>query len=230
MLRGLLRKKQMPRSKFKEKPEDYVPSYKEAKDGGIAELISQELPTRHFSPDSKSEAFAMYLYGHPLEEISVHFGVDEKGRRNLSKTQLRAWIKEYQWEKRRAEVFAESYEKMIQPFANAGVYAYQTGLAILSEQLRKKMVKGGELEWDEMKKLSDIISSIQKVARLDEGKATDITEHKTLREQRQEIRLILKSDPFQEFADAIDITPELEKVAYEPDTSDGASDSDSGAE
>lgn len=222
----------MPRKK-KPKPDipedSYIPSYQERKSSEITNLVKNEMTFRHFSPDMKSEAFAMYMYGHSLHEISAKFGTDENGQKNVTVGQLKDWAQHYKWDESRADVWAESYGKMIQPFANCGTYAYQAGLAILADQLRIKMAKNEELEWDEIKKLSDVISSIQKVARLDEGKATEITEQKTLREQKQEIRLILKADPFQEFYDAIEVKSE-EVKEIEQDSSDGTSDSNTGAE
>lgn len=207
-----------------------IPSWNEKKPNTrlIEDLVVKEMPGRktgHFSMDTKSEAMALYLYGHGFEEIRDKFGVTPEGEYNVSIELLQAWAHQYKWDERRAEVWSESYSKMVAPFANCGTYAYQTGLAILADQLRIKMAKNEELEWDELKKLSDIIVSVQKVARLDEGKATEIREEKTLYEQRQEIRMILESDPFEEFA--VDVTPT--KELDEPTSSDGVRETDSGA-
>jgi hypothetical protein len=61
---------------------------------------------------------------------------------------------------------------------------------------------------------------MQKVSRTEDGKPTEITKNISIREQKQEIRMILKEDPFQEFIDVIE--------AKDPKLLNGKSDNESG--
>ena len=53
-----------------------------------------------------------------------------------------------------------------------------------------------------MGKVGNLIVSMQKVSRTEDGKPTEFVKTISIREQKQEIRMILKEDPFQEFIEA----------------------------
>lgn len=170
------------------------------------EVIEEITESSGLRTKQTNDALALYLLGHGPKFISKRVGLSEERIHELVRTG--------KWKQRRAEVYERAFKSSWTQLSNNAGIAQNIAQTILNEQLMKKMESGAEMDWDELKKLSDMIIGMQKVSRTEEGKPTEYTQHLTLREMKAEIKAILKNDPFQEF---IGDAPTREKVTYKPD-------------
>jgi len=152
--------------------------------------------TANYMPEVKDKAMALYLLGHDVSAIAERMGMESRI--------IHSWVDTGKWTAKRAEIFKKAYQQSWGQIGNNAAIAQNVAQALFNDQIQKKMAKDEELSWDELKKLSDMIVSMQKVSRTEDGKPTEITQTLTIREQRAQIRMILKEDPFQEFADVIE--------------------------
>jgi hypothetical protein len=157
--------------------------------------INKHMSSRYM-PEVKDKAMALYLLGHDVSAISQRMGLEPRV--------ISDWADKGKWVAKRADLFKKAYQQSWGQIGNNAAIAQNLAQALFNDQIQKKMAANEELSWDELKKLSDMIVSMQKVSRTEDGKPTEITQTLTIREQRAQIRMILKEDPFQEFADVIE--------------------------
>ena len=180
-----------------------------------------------YMPEVKDKALSLYLLGHDVGAIAKRMGLEVRV--------VSGWVDRGKWVSKRADIFKKVYQQSWGQIGNNAAIAQNLAQTLFNEQIQKKLARDEELAWDELKKLSDIIVSMQKVSRTEDGKPTEITQQLTIREQRAQIRMILKEDPFQEFADAIESANmkkiEHKNVEYEISTvGTGAADSEAECE
>lgn len=156
-----------------------------------------------WSPEVKDKALAMYLYGAETATISRKLGIES--------AIIGGWIRNGKWAVKRAEIFKRTYERTwASGLSNQAGVSQNILQAILDEQLQKKMASDAEMDWKEIRQVASMIAEMQKVSRTEDGKPTEIVETRSLREQKQEIRMIIREDPFQEFHDAIEVKEKRE--------------------
>jgi len=158
-----------------------------------------------YMPEVKDKALSLYLLGHDVSAIAERMGLEVRV--------ISGWVDTGKWASKRADIFKKVYQQSWGQIGNNAAIAQNLAQTLFNEQIQKKLSRDEELAWDELKKLSDIIVSMQKVSRTEDGKPTEITQQLTIREQRAQIRMILKEDPFQEFADAIE-SAKMKKIEH----------------
>lgn len=150
-----------------------------------------------YSPEVKDEALALYLYGHTPTYIGKKLGLDPGT--------ITKWSQTGGWVAKRGELFQKAYQQSWAAVGNHAGIAQNLAQQFFNEQLKKKMESGEDLDWDEMSKLCNMVLSMQKISRTEDGKPTEITQSLSMREMKAEIKMILKEDPFQEFQEAIEV-------------------------
>jgi len=146
--------------------------------------------------EQKNKAYWLYLYGQSVEDISNTVGLPE----NL----IRHWIKGPQrdadlgWKKIRETKNGSIVSFFVQHKKEVLENTWGVALSILADGLQKMQKdiadNDKKLNLRDMKGLSEIISDLDKIARLEAGQATSIIRQAGL--TAAEAEKIIKEDPF----------------------------------
>ena len=172
------------------------------------------LPTLNYqevSQEVRERAKMMYLAQYSLEEIVIKL--------NINLNVLKEWVfgKDGKgtsascWNVVRSQVSDCSITAYI--LSKQDVFERTTGLALncltkALEGLNKRVNEGQELDVDEIHKISSVIEKMDKINRLEAGRATAIVHNTGLTPEK--VREIIKNDPI---ADVVDVEyKELEDI------------------
>ena len=166
---------------------------------------------KKISKEDLEKAYNMYMEGNTVVDVAKEVGFP---RSTIQHYVLKSW---------RAERMANASElarNLSQGKVKALTAIYSNSLKILEKTLRDLAERSTPLSITEAKGVGTILENIDKITRLDEGSATDITETvqpKTKEELRDELRSI---DPF----DALNLGEEKDETENK-ESDDGSTNS-----
>jgi len=136
------------------------------------------------------QAFAMFEAGILTQDISE--------RMNIRHDQIMAWKKQNNWEMKAIQKHTDY--SLVASETNPGAILKQTtGRALRAitnaiKRIDEDIIEGKDLRIQDAKALTEIFATLDKISRLEQGRATDIIDTRTL--SYSEAVHIIRQDPF----------------------------------
>jgi len=153
--------------------------------------------TFSYSMEVKQKALTYHLHLCTPEEIAEKL--------DLEVATVKEWVSTRFFSDQKNKVIKSIFGNLYSKKAEIISGIIGMGLSILERAFSKILVQMDNPAYcpslEELQKISSIIGNTNKMLRLEEGKPTEITKHISLKQAKQKIRDLIKSDPFQEFGE-----------------------------
>lgn len=153
----------------------------------------------NFPEETKAQAKILYLQLYGPTDIA------EKLRLPGPQT-VCDWARLGKWRGERDRMIKKLFGNLYLEHVDTIKTIMGSGLTVLMRAMAVLMEREDPLSLKETKQLADVLDSVGKWIRLEEGKPTEIFKSEvSIQQFRENVKEFIKTDPFEEFADVIEV-------------------------